>query len=248
MTNETEMNTHCRYLNAVEKGWDAEFVTSILQGICLKYYWTSILQGICLKYYCCKETFARFLYIFLKLFLWTRWRKSVDNCGKWVLNSFKLSSLTVISLLKTNEIIAKFYSRLHGEWQVCATQITPVKFRENASPVFGCSPSWCLSLFMGLPERFIQHFHIDHNAPCVPRPPPPPKKNFAIVFELSLDDCNTQEQPTFGDATTSFPVKWRPRNERRNSILMTCHYPDLGSAFDKLKNCFTQSEALTRSG
>ena len=37
--------------------------------------------------------------------------------------------------------------------------------------------------------------------------PPPPKKNFAIVFELSLDDCNTQEQPTFGDATTSFPVK-----------------------------------------
>ena len=172
MTNETEMNTHCRYLNTVEKGCDAEFVTSILQGMCLKYY-------------CCKETFARFLYIFLKLFLWTRWRKSVDNGGKWVLNSFKLSSLTVISLLKTNEIIAKFYSRLHGEWQVCATQITPVKFRENASPVFGCSPSWCLSLFMGLPERFIQHFHIDHNAPCVP-PPPPPKKKFChrlrVVF------------------------------------------------------------------
>ena len=187
MTNETEMNTHCRYLNTVEKGWDAEFVTSILQGICLKYYWTSILQGICLKYYCCKETFARFLYIFLKLFSWTRWRKSVDNCGKWVLNSFKLPSLTVISLLKTNEIIAKFYSRLHGEWQVCATQITPVKFRENASPVFGSSPSWCLSLFMGLPERFIQRFHIDHNAPCVPRPtPPPPKKKFChrlrVVF------------------------------------------------------------------
>ena len=142
MTNETEMNTHCRYLNTVEKGWDAEFVTSILQGTCLKYY-------------CCKETFARFLYIFFKLFSWTRWRKSVNNCGKWVLNSFKLPSLTVISLLKTNEIIAKFYSRLHGKWQVCAIQITPVKFRENASPVFRCSPRWCLSLFMGLPERFI---------------------------------------------------------------------------------------------
>ena len=57
---------------------------------------------------------AVFIYFF-KPFSWTRWRKSVDNCGKWVLNSFKLPSLTVISLLKTNEIIAKFYIRLHGE-------------------------------------------------------------------------------------------------------------------------------------
>ena len=29
-----------------------------------------------------------------------------------------------------------------------------------------------------------------------------------------------------------FPAKWRLRNERRNSILMTRHYPDLGSASD----------------
>ena len=28
--------------------------------------------------------------------------------------------------------------------------------------------------------------------------------------------------------------KWRLRNERRNSILMTCHYPDLGGASDWL--------------
>ena len=160
MTKETQMNTHCRYLNTVEKGWDAAFVTSILQGTCLKYY-------------CCKETFAL---LFFKLFSWITWRKSVDNCGKCALNSFKLPSLTDISVLKTTEITAKIYSRLHCEWQVCAIQITPVKFRENGSPVFGSSPSWCLSLFMGLPERFIQHFHIDHNAPCVP-PPPKKKKN-----------------------------------------------------------------------
>ena len=32
-----------------------------------------------------------------------------------------------------------------------------------------------------------------------------------------------------------FPAKWRPRNERRNSILMTRHYSDLGSASDWLK-------------
>ena len=32
-----------------------------------------------------------------------------------------------------------------------------------------------------------------------------------------------------------FPAKWRLRNERRNSILMTRHYPDLGGVSDWLK-------------
>ena len=43
-----------------------------------------------------------------------------------------------------------------------------------------------------------------------------------------------RKQPTFGKATTGFPAKWRLRNEHRNSILMTRHYPDLGSASDWL--------------
>ena len=38
------------------------------------------------------------------------------------------------------------------------------------------------------------------------------------------------KQPIFGDATTGFSAKWRLRNEHRNSILMTRHYPNLGSA------------------
>ena len=38
-----------------------------------------------------------------------------------------------------------------------------------------------------------------------------------------------RNQPTFGDAT-----KWRLRNESKNSILMTHHYPDKGSASDWL--------------
>ena len=46
---------------------------------------------------------------------------------------------------------------------------------------------------------------------------------------------NLRKQPTFGDATTGFPAKWRLRNERSNSILMTCHFLDLGSASDWLK-------------
>ena len=36
------------------------------------------------------------------------------------------------------------------------------------------------------------------------------------------------KQPTFRDATTGFHAKWRLRNKRRNSMLMTCHYPELG--------------------
>ena len=48
--------------------------------------------------------------------------------------------------------------------------------------------------------------------------------------KLSADSL--RKQPTVRDATTGFPAKWLLRNERRNSILMTCHYPDLGSAFD----------------
>ena len=39
-----------------------------------------------------------------------------------------------------------------------------------------------------------------------------------------------RNQPTFSDATTGFPAKWRLRNEHRTSTLMTRNYPDLGSA------------------
>ena len=41
-----------------------------------------------------------------------------------------------------------------------------------------------------------------------------------------------RKQATFGDTTNGFPVKWRLRNEHRNSLLITLHYPDLGSASD----------------
>ena len=44
--------------------------------------------------------------------------------------------------------------------------------------------------------------------------------------------ASLKKQPTFGDATTGFPAKWRLRNKRRNSILITRHYSDLGSTSD----------------
>ena len=55
-----------------------------------------------------------------------------------------------------------------------------------------------------------------------------------FAFEKYWTKPSLRKQLTFGDATTGFPAKWRLRNERRNSILMTCHYPDLGSASDWL--------------
>ena len=51
---------------------------------------------------------------------------------------------------------------------------------------------------------------------------------------------------SFGDATTGFPAKGRLRNERRNSILMTRHYLDLGSASDWL-NQISHTVQPTRS-
>ena len=58
-----------------------------------------------------------------------------------------------------------------------------------------------------------------------------------------------RKQPTFCDGTNGFPAKWRLKNERRNSILMTCHYPDLGSAFDwscRVGNLFQPIRSTTQ--
>ena len=52
--------------------------------------------------------------------------------------------------------------------------------------------------------------------------------------KMKFADCrlHLRKQPTFGNAITGFPAKWHLRNEQRNSILMMCHYPDLGGASD----------------
>ena len=42
--------------------------------------------------------------------------------------------------------------------------------------------------------------------------------------------------------TTIFPAKWRKGNEPRNSILMTCHYPDLGVTSDWLKQILQKKQ------
>ena len=72
------------------------------------------------------------------------------------------------------------------------------------------------------------------------------KKRYLALLKL-LYFGSLREQPTFRDAT-GFPAKWRLRNDYRNSILMTRHYPELGSASDWLKQIFRQSDAKPRHG
>ena len=56
-----------------------------------------------------------------------------------------------------------------------------------------------------------------------------------------------RKQPTFGDASTGFPAKWRLRNERRNFILMTRHYPDLSNASDWLNQISYAARPIRRT-
>ena len=72
-----------------------------------------------------------------------------------------------------------------------------------------------------------------------------------VVIGYSSSKCpgssSLRKQPTFGDATTGFPAKWRLRNKRRNSILMTRHYPDLGRDTSSVWNfCARFSDVISR--
>ena len=63
-----------------------------------------------------------------------------------------------------------------------------------------------------------------------------------------LSAVSLRKQPTSRDATTGFPAKkWRLRNEGRNSILKTRHYPALGSASDWLNPAISHAAQPIRS-
>ena len=61
------------------------------------------------------------------------------------------------------------------------------------------------------------------------------------IWKEITKDVSLTKQPTFRVTTTGFPAKWCLRNERRDSILMTSHYPDLGSTSDR---CYRQGNLL----
>ena len=90
------------------------------------------------------------------------------------------------------------------------------------------------------PEKSLDH---PHRLKSGDPPPPlhaqmtpskvPATKPIDSNFPLSILLLSSlRKQLTFGNATTGFPAKWRLRNEHKNPILMTHHYPDLGNASD----------------
>ena len=62
------------------------------------------------------------------------------------------------------------------------------------------------------------------------------KKSHQAYLTSSHNSLGLRKQPTFCKATTGSPVKWCLRNKRKSSILMTCHYPDLGSDISPVWN------------
>ena len=64
---------------------------------------------------------------------------------------------------------------------------------------------------------------------------------------VQLTDKKPEKTTDIGDAATGFPAKWRLRNKRRNSILMTRHYQDLGSASDWLNQISHAARPIRRT-
>ena len=57
---------------------------------------------------------------------------------------------------------------------------------------------------------------------------------------------NPESKTEKTDATTGFPAKGRLKKKRRNSILMTCHYQDLGSASDWLRQILRAARPIRK--
>ena len=70
-------------------------------------------------------------------------------------------------------------------------------------------------------------------------------KSLSILFGIKF--LSLRKQVTFGNATTGFPAKWCLRKEHRNFILITRHYPDLGSASDWLNQISQAARQIRRT-
>ena len=78
-------------------------------------------------------------------------------------------------------------------------RLTPPKVESDNTETFSttccCYNIWILNsvwqMDMDSSHLPFHHFHIDHNAPCLPPPTPTPLPN---LFEFSWDGCNTHEK------------------------------------------------------
>ena len=99
------------------------------------------------------------------------------------------------------------------QWYLCSLEklSAPGTFR------FDLNRSWPQEV------RYLFFFRISH---------------FFVIFSMHVGRHswrkNSVKSSRISRRHNWFPAKWLPRNDWRNSILMTLHYPDLSSAFDWL--------------
>ena len=112
---------------------------------------------------------------------------------------------------------------VHGVWCIlhAILSISCVKFAAHIILVRVTTPEMCGSTYLSqsLSWKWTWYQHESHLIDSL--------RTYIFQEKVSLI-----RPPIFRDSTTGFPGKWRLRNERRNSILMTCYYLDLGNASD----------------
>ena len=103
------------------------------------------------------------------------------------------------------------------------------KYRKNS---FGKNHNRCQNRDFSYPDRILVGIR-DFQAKSGES-----RRNRDVWIVCILTLSRLRKQPIFRDVTTGFLAKGRLRNEHRNSILMTCHLPDLCRTSDRVKQIF----------
>ena len=162
--------------------------------------------------------------------LWNLYPFSLRNSWGWLVASLLRLELQQKRFLKIHFELAHFsFFLIHSElirW--INTFIHTRSFLENHTiSVYPCSDQNGAKTLRG-EGGYTYIYGLYKGAP----PPPSKAKRLSIKSGFSFNviiKSILRKQATFRNLTTGFPAKWRLRNERRNSILMMFHYPDLGS-------------------
>ena len=133
--------------------------------------------------------------------------------------------------LSGNQSILCFDVVLQPDWPIeqCLLHIRVFFGGKTKSPCFDLYIHW---LIAQITKTYRNHFSRSYENRSI--------NGIVLAWENSWH---------FATSPLVFPLYevWgRTRNERRNSILMTCHYPDVGSASDWLKQ-MSHAEQLIRT-
>ena len=112
-----------------------------------------------------------------------------------------------------------------------------IRFANRTDPILGFRSQRWISRFTAIYNPDLKIWiHVSQSN--VPLETWPSRRATFVISLVRPGQGSLRKQSTFHDANTVFPAKWHLRNERRNSILMKRHYPDLGRASDWLKQIF----------